>query len=154
MKEDEHERKVQQSVVYEGFGFPVDLVDVPMIKIWGSWIPEMDYNEVSQRLLEAVALKPARLTGSEVRFIRHMFSMSLPRFAKRFGVTHPAVLKWERTSNKATAMRWAVEKDIRLEVLQARAGPGEREFLSAYRAFAKIPAASQERIRLTILQST
>ena len=50
-------------------------------------------------------------------------------------------------------MTWAVEKDIRLEILQSRGGSGKRDFLNAYRALAKMPAAKQERIRLRILKS-
>ena len=146
-------RKIKERVIYEGFGFPVVLVNVPMIKVRGSWTPEVDYNKLSRRLLEALAVKPARLTGSEVRFIRHMLSMTLEQFGKRFGVTHPAVMKWERAGNNPTAMTWAVEKDVRLEVLQRPGGTRKRDFLSAYRALAKMPASKQERIRMRILES-
>ena len=150
IKSKKHQRKVQGSFVYKGFGFPVVLVNVPMVKVRGSWTPNVNYDEISQRLLEALALKPSKLTGGEVRFIRHMVSMTLEQFGERFGVTHPAVVKWERSGRQPTAMTWAVEKDIRLEVLQSRSGAKKRDFLSAYRELAKIPVAKQSPIRLKI----
>lgn len=43
--------------------------------------------------------------------------MTLQNFAQRFSVSHPAVLKWEKTASKPTAMTWATEKDLRLHIL-------------------------------------
>jgi hypothetical protein len=70
-------------------------------------------------VLVALASKRARLTGSEVRFIRQYFEMTLTQFGDRFSVSHPAVLKWEDAGDGATAMKWPVEKDIRLFILDA-----------------------------------
>ena len=109
--------KIQKRFVYDGFGFPVVLRNVPMIKVRGAWTPKVDYNELARGVLLALAHKPARLTGSEVRFIRHHFEMTLTRFGDRFSVSHPAVLKWEEAGEEATSMKWPVEKDIRLFVL-------------------------------------
>ncbi|MBI2930985.1 MAG: hypothetical protein HYY16_04990 [Planctomycetes bacterium] len=64
-----------------------------MVRVRGEWTPNVDYNELSWRLLKALAEKPSRLTGDEVRCIRHSLSMTLEQFAQPFGVTHPAVLK-------------------------------------------------------------
>ena len=43
--------------------------------------------------------------------------MTLQEFAKRFCVSHVAVIKWERANRVATAMNWTTEKDIRLFIL-------------------------------------
>ena len=44
--------------------------------------------------------------------------MDLKAFGKRFGdVSHPAVIKWERCGDEATNMNWAIEKDIRLAIV-------------------------------------
>jgi transcriptional regulator with XRE-family HTH domain len=61
--------------------------------------------------------KPARITGSEIHFIRTYLKMTLADFGARFSVSHPAVKKWEKTADQATAMKWSVEKDIRLFIL-------------------------------------
>ncbi len=100
-----------------GFGFKVRLVNVPMIKIRGIWTPNINYNELAKTVLLALCHKPARLTGSEVRFIRQQLGLTLQDFADRFCVTHVAVIKWEKTKNKPTTMIWTTEKDLRLFIL-------------------------------------
>jgi DNA-binding transcriptional regulator YiaG len=125
------ERKRQKVFVYEGFGFPVELRNVRMVLVRGAWTPDVDFNRLSAMLLAALAHKPARLTGDEVRFIRMSLSMSLVEFASRFAVSHPAVMKWERSGSQATAMAWATEKDVRLELLR-RVRVKPTAFVDAY----------------------
>lgn len=141
-------RKVQKRFAYEGFGFPVTLLNVPMIRVRGVWTPDVDYNRLSKALLFALALKPARLTGSEIRFIRLSFSMTLQDFANRLSVTHPAVLKWEKARGSATAMSWATEKDIRLLILQRFVKP--KEFVKLYVKLAKEPQSAPKPVALDI----
>jgi hypothetical protein len=130
------ERRLARAVIYGGFGFPVELRNVSMVLVRGTWTPDLDMNRLTDLVLRALAQKPARLTGNEIRFIRLSWSMTLQNFADRFSVTHPAVLKWEGTRDEATAMAWATEKDIRLELLR-RAGIKPAEFLDAYGTFAR-----------------
>ena len=110
-------RKIKRFHIDHGFGFPVRLLNVPMTKVRGEWTPAIDYNLFAEAVLRELCEKDGRLTGNEVHFIRQHFEMTLQEFSKRFGVTHPGVLRWERTKNKTTGMNWATEKDIRLFVL-------------------------------------
>ena len=110
-------RKIQKSFVDTGLGFPVTLMNVPMAKVRGQWTPEINYNALTQAVLLALSEKPVRLTGDEVRFIRLHFEMTLEQFAKRFGVSHAAVIKWEKAKDEPTKMSWALEKDLRLFVI-------------------------------------
>ena len=111
------ESKTKRCHIDHGFGFPVKLLNVPMTKVRGEWTPAINYNLLADVVLRELCEKEGRLTGSEVRFMRQHFEMTLQAFAKRFGVTHPGVLKWERMKKKPTGMNWATEKDIRLFVL-------------------------------------
>lgn len=111
------EKKIQKRFVYSGFGFPVVLLDVKMGKVRGAWTPLVDYNKLQKDVVEALAYKPVRLTGSEIHFVRSYFGMTLAEFGERFSVSHPAVIKWENAGDEATAMKWAVEKDLRLFIL-------------------------------------
>lgn len=111
------EKKIAKVFVDEGFGFKVRLLNVPMVKVRGQWTPNINYNELAEVVLHALAHKPSRLTGAEVRFIRQHFEMTLQTFAERFCVSHPAVLKWEKSGGRSTAMNWATEKDLRLSIL-------------------------------------
>ena len=111
------ENRTKKCHIDRGFGFPVKLLNVPMTKIRGEWTPAINYNLLAQVVLRELCEKEGRLTGNEVRFIRQHFEMTLQAFAKRCGVTHPGVLKWEKMKNKPTGMNWSSEKDIRLFVL-------------------------------------
>lgn len=116
-KSKDMEKKIKRSHIDNGFGFPVKLLNVPMTKIRGEWTPAINYNLLAKVVLKELCEKDSKLTGSEVRFIRQHFEMTLQQFAKRFGVTHPAVMKWEGMKNNSTGVNWATEKDIRLFVL-------------------------------------
>src|SRR3989338_5645317 len=105
------ETKIQKEFIDTGFGFPVRLRNVPMVKVRGDWTPKVNYNSLAQSVLDALAFKASRLTGNEIKFIRTHFEMTLQEFAKRFSVSHVAVLKWEKSKTQATAMSWSTEKD-------------------------------------------
>lgn len=120
------ETRIQKEFIDTGFGFPVWLVNVPMVKMRDTWTPKINYNELARVILRLLSGKRSRLTGNEIKFIRTYFEMTLQEFAKRFCVTHVAVLKWERIKNASTTMNWTTEKDIRLFILsQLGSRPGE-----------------------------
>ena len=111
------DRKIQKKYVDEGLGFPVHLIDVPMVKIQNEWTLDIDYNRFEIAVLLALVHKEGRLMGNELRFIRQHFKLTLEKFGTRFAVSHPAVKKWEAKGNHSTEMMWATEKDIRLFIL-------------------------------------
>jgi transcriptional regulator with XRE-family HTH domain len=47
-----------------------------------------------------VLRKPAHLTGSEIRFLRHIVGLSLQKFGEELGITAPGVKKWEDLKEK------------------------------------------------------
>ena len=132
-------RKTWPRFVYRGFGFPVTLVNVPMVQIRATWTPDVNYEHLQSALLLALAGKGTRLSGHEIRFIRLAFEMTLQEFARRFGVTHPAVLKWEKAAARTTGTGWSTEKDIRLYVISRLKQPPGR-FYEAYRGLETQPS--------------
>ena len=114
--------KTQKKYIDTGFGFPVHLSNVPMIKVRGHWTPKINYAKLSDSVLNFIVHKKAKLTGDELKFIRNKFEMTLTQFAEKFYVTHPAVSKWESQKDKPTKMNWATEKDIRLYAYQTLNG--------------------------------
>jgi hypothetical protein len=146
------ETKKQKRFVYDGFGFPVVLCNVTMIKVRGAWTPKVDYNKLGQDVLIELAHKPARLTGNEVRFIRHWFEMPLTQFGRRFSVSHPAVLKWEEAKDEATTMKWSVEKDIRLFILDALKVK-DAMLAALYRDLRKEATAAGKPLEINILKA-
>ena len=130
-------KKIQKIYEDNGFGFPVTLLNVPLIQARGEWVPSINQRELQERVVEALVLKPSRLTGNEIRFIRLFSEMTLEQFAERFDVTHPAVLKWEKSKNSATGMGWTTEKDIRLFALKNLA-PKPQKFFVVYEQLVEV----------------
>lgn len=141
------ETKIQKEFIDTGFGFPIRLVNVPMLEVRGNWTPNINYNELAIQVLRALAHKESRLTGNEIKFIRTHFEMTLQDFAKRFCVTHVGVMKWEKALNRPTAMNWSSEKDIRLFVL-TRLTAKAQELASLYSDLQELPSGKSNLIHL------
>jgi DNA-binding transcriptional regulator YiaG len=76
-------------------GFPIELIDVPMRKILGEWILDINLSILQQEVLKMLIHKPTLLQAGELRFIRKYFEMTMTAFGKVFGVSHAVVIKWE-----------------------------------------------------------
>jgi DNA-binding transcriptional regulator YiaG len=103
-----------ESFVYNGLGFPIHLINVPMKKVFGEWAMNIDFNALQIAVLNMLARKPTSLEGDELRFIIDYLEMSTRNFAKLFGVSHAAVLKWEKGLSK---MNPSTEIYLRLYIL-------------------------------------
>jgi hypothetical protein len=141
------ETKVQKRFIDRGFGFPITLLNAPLVKVHGIWTPKINYNELALVVLRALAHKGSRLTGNEIKFIRTYFELTLQAFAKRFCVTHVAALKWEKVHNELTAMSWTTEKDIRLFILSNLAAKAD-ELAQLYNELILLPDRQPEPIQL------
>ena len=142
-------KKIQKVYQDHGFGFPVTLLNVPMIAIRNEWVPNIDQRELQARVLEALVLKHSRLSGNEIRFIRLFSKTNLKQFSERFDVTHPAVLKWERKKNQATGMSWTTEKDIRLFALN-QLEPKAQRFVVVYEQLTHVASTKSESIKIDL----
>lgn len=103
----------RNTFIYEGLGFPIRLINVPMKKVFGEWTIDINFNFLQICALQMLSRKPTRLTGGELRFIIDYLEMSTRDFAKVFGVTHAAVLKWEK---EESTMQITTEVCIRLYI--------------------------------------
>lgn len=92
--------KKKATILWEGLGFPIRLVNVPMKKKFGDWVLDINLNHFQKTVLYMLARKPTSLNGNELRFIIDYLKMSTREFAQLFGVTHAAVLKWENEKSK------------------------------------------------------
>ena len=125
------EKKIVSRYIDTGLGFPVVLENVPMVKVRGAWTPHVNYTGLAREVLGQLVELNGRLSGKQIKFIRLHFELTLQQFAKRFGITHPAVLKWEAKANRPTGMNWSTEKDIRLFVAKELQGTA-KDFLARY----------------------
>lgn len=92
--------KKTETFIYEGLGFPIELIDVPMKKLLGEWVIDIDMNKLQIFVFKALIHKPSRLSGKEIKFMRKFLNMTTTELGKKLGVTHAAVVKWEKEQTK------------------------------------------------------
>ena len=63
-------RKIQKKFTYKRFGFPVILMNVPMVQICGVWAPHINLNSLAKVVLQLLCYQQSPLTGAQIRFIR------------------------------------------------------------------------------------
>ena len=93
-----------KTLIYEDFGFPIQLINVPMRKILGEWILDINLNKIQMQVLQLLIQQVSPLQAGELRFIRKYLEMTTTAFGEVFGVTHVAVLKWEKGQLPSPAM--------------------------------------------------
>jgi hypothetical protein len=128
------ETKKVKRYIYEGLGFPIILLNVSLVKKRGIWTPAVNYNKLQKEVLLALSHKPAMLTGNEVHFIRTYFEKTLESFGKCFGVTHAAVLTWEKFGDHPAKINPTTELCIRLFILE-KLNMNNQIFRDAFREF-------------------
>lgn len=106
--------KKRETLIYEGLGFPIRLVNVPLKKVHGEWVFDFSMGVFQKAVLNMLARKSSPLSGPELRFIIDYFEMSYRDFAKIFGVSHVAVVKWEKEKAR---MNPSTEIYLRLYIL-------------------------------------
>lgn len=136
-----------ESVVDHRFGFPIVIVDAPIRSFHGEEFVDLDPNVLRLAVLASLVLKPGRLTGAEVRFVRQWREQSLREFAEELGVTHPAIVKWEGKKAEATGMAVGTELLLRQLIVEGLpwavtsrlvVADGEEDGRSVIEGFARI----------------
>ena len=105
--------KKQKNYIYNGLGFPILLREAEFRKIRGEWLLKVDVEKVAYEVIKALPIKPAGLTGAEIRFIREYFNLSKRKFAEELNVSHTAVNKWEDTEQEKAKIDPHVEITLR-----------------------------------------
>lgn len=121
------DRKIK-TFIYEAFGFPVLLINVPMRRIVGEWVIDVDFHALEKAILRSVINKPVPLSGAEIKFIRKYLYLSTTDFGKIFDVSHAAISKWESEKARPPA---AADVYIRLYLLDHLSAK-DKEFRSLY----------------------
>ena len=127
-------KKIVKLFEYDGLGFPIILVNVPVRDVRGVIVPDINYNQLQQGVLLALCSKSTPLTGNELRFIRQYLEKTLTEFAHQFGVTHPTVLHWEKSKDTFAKVTPTTELCIRLYILDSLKAD-DRVFRKTFRRF-------------------
>lgn len=110
---------IAETFVDRSLGFEVTIQAAPLREVRGEWVLDVDPNELQEVVVWSLAHQDASWTGSQVRFVRHWLEMTLEDFAQMLGVTHPAVIKWEKRDDAPTQMAKGTEVLLRLHALKA-----------------------------------
>ena len=68
--------KKTKTLIYKGLGFPIKLIDVPMKKMFGDWVMDIDMTELQIVVFKALAHKSVALTKEEFKFMRHFLNFA------------------------------------------------------------------------------
>ena len=129
------QKKIVKTYSFNALGFPIILHNVPMKKMMGEWVLDVNLNELQKFIVNLLCLKQTPLTGAEVRFIRKYFEMTKTAFAKIAGVSHAAVAKWENHETKNAQISLSTETCIRLFALE-KLYPDNDDFVRLYKTVA------------------
>lgn len=129
----------RETFIYEGLGFPILMVNVPMKKVLGEWVMNINFAQLQRVAMLALAKKNVPLSGKEIRSIRHFLNMSTHKFAAELGVSHVAILNWESEERKMNA---DTEIRLRLYVLN-HLKVTDKEFRKTYNQFDRKSLASR-----------
>ena len=133
--------KKRKTLIYTGLGFPIRLINAPMRKVYGKWAFDFSMGLFQEVVLHMLATKPSPLTGPELRFIIDYFELSYRDFAKLLGVSHAAVVKWEKEKSK---MNPNTEVSLRLYILNYLK-VSDQEFRKRYLELSKQNLSNAER---------
>jgi DNA-binding transcriptional regulator YiaG len=119
--------------IFNGFGFPVELHNVPAREIRGSIEPIINYKSLAAKVISEICSDENTnpLTGRQVFFLRNHLRMTLREFGKLLEVTHPVIKQWEKCDDKSTKMSDSTEKILRLKMLES-IGTKPARFMEAF----------------------
>ena len=114
--------KLKKWHIDESFGFRVKIINAPMVKARGVWTLNVNRNFLQELVLHALTRKTTRLTGNEIRFIRQSVGLTQAQFAEKFDVSNVAVHKWEQEGDLSPSIKWPLEREMRLFILDGLRG--------------------------------
>ena len=121
-------KKKTETFVFRGLGFPIKLVNVPMKKMAGERVIDINMNKLMSVVFEALAHKPTALTSGELYFIRSYLKMHTKEFGKSFGVPQTVVLGWESRKTKISPSLELCIRLFMMNYLKAK----DKEFRALY----------------------
>lgn len=118
-----------KTMVFNGLGFPVVLVNVRTKETQHGEALDFNMNDLEAMVFEALIRKPARFSGAELKFVRHVMELTQAVLADLLGdVDRSAVAKWEAKDLKPTGMSAATELMVRVQMIRHLKRSLDKEF--------------------------
>lgn len=114
------------NVIYKELGFPVLLVDPPMVTVRGHEVPDVNLRALQEAVFRLLVVKPARFTGAEVRFVRKYLRLRQVDLAEVLNrANHTVVSQWESRGDEPAGMDYNTEVVLRIW-MAAKTGRGDQ----------------------------
>ena len=137
------------NVIITELGFPVVLVDPPMITVRGQTLPDVNLRALAEAVFDHLIIKPTRLTGDEVRFVRKHLRLRQADLARVLNMAnHSVVSQWESHGDDAAAMDYNTEVLLRIW-MASKAGQGDRLVDLLERGLKNLQPSTHEPLALT-----
>lgn len=103
-----------KKALYQALGFPIVILNPSYVEFEGEKVLDISPEKIMRSAFEAVIMKPFRLSGSEIKFLRTYMELSQIEFAKLVGVDHSSIAKWEKKKDAFTGMEVPTEALLRM----------------------------------------
>lgn len=142
-------KKTVHSYEYGLAGFPV-FIEAVEVEVHGyDSFANIDHDKVQKAILLTLASKRTKLTGDQVRYIRHSYGDSMAEFAARFGFTAPAIQGWEKRGGSASPMGRPTELMIKsLILMKYKGSEAYREIVELFSGTPLLEPQPDEAIRI------
>lgn len=115
--------------VFEAFGFPVLLHDVPVSKTSGG----EEFLDINMKILEESVAKTLiksnqTITGVKLKFLRNFLKLSLRSLGSELDVPHTSLKLWEDAPGKETGLELNKKNRLKYLVLMHLQGIEQKEF--------------------------
>jgi len=106
-----------EKMIFMELGFPIMLVNPPVVEIRGHLLPDINLKEIQKIVFQLLIIKPVRLTGAEVRFIRKYLRYRQIDFARMLNMSnHSVISQWENQEDSFTGMEHNTEILLRMRM--------------------------------------
>ena len=104
----------RKDIVFEALGFPIKLIGAPFKNVEGFEVLDINMKKFKEAIFKALIVKPAPLTGSELRFMRTHLQLTQKEFSNITKMKNQSsIAQWEKKKDKATGMSFHVEMGVR-----------------------------------------
>src|SRR5579863_6038662 len=108
----------KETFIFNGLGFPIELVDCPMKKVIGEWVIDINLNALQTFVFKSLIHKSYPLTRKELRFMRKFMSLTTENLGTKLGITHTTVVKWENEQSKMSLVQDVYIRMLFIEMLK------------------------------------
>jgi DNA-binding transcriptional regulator YiaG len=109
----------KKTIVFNHLGFPIKLINCPHITVEGELVPDVHYEQLEEFMFMVLPFKTTRLSGAELKFIRHHLDKTQEQFARWLEDEADAstISKWEKQDLKPTGMLDSMERSLRMQLI-------------------------------------